>query len=116
MQLKFAVFTQSVGAVIAGDEVTVYPVIFAPPFDAGALQETVARAFPATAIIEVGLPGRVRGASAAVGSAATVPAPFIATTEKAYGVPLVRPVKVQVNAMTLVHPAGAVTAGDDVTL
>ena len=54
--------------------------IVAPPSDAGALHESVARAFPGTAVTDVGASGRVRGVTAAVGSAATVPAPFIATT------------------------------------
>lgn len=54
----------------------------APPFDTGAVHESVARAFPATAVTFVGASGRVRGVTAAVGSAATVPAPFIAVTMK----------------------------------
>ena len=90
--------------------------IFAPPFEIGALQETVARALPARAVTDVGALGRVRGATAAVGSAATDPAPFIATTVKVYAVPFASPVKVHVNAMTLVQLAGAVTDGDEVTL
>ena len=93
-----------------------YPVIAAPPLTTGALQESVTRALPAVAVSEVGASGRVLGVTAAVGSAATVPAPFIAVTIKVYGVPLVNPVKVQVRAFTLVQPTGAVTAGDEVTL
>ena len=64
----------------------------APPLDTGALHERVTLAFPATAVSEVGASGRVRGVTAAVGSAATVPAPLIAVTMKVYGVPFVSPV------------------------
>ena len=64
----------------------------------------------------VGAPGIVRGVTEddAV-ELAELPAAFIATTAKVYAVPFVNPVKVQVRALTLVQPAGGVTAGDDVT-
>jgi hypothetical protein len=44
------------------DGVTVYPVIAEPPFEAGAVHETVAEALPATAETPVGAPGAVTGA------------------------------------------------------
>jgi acyl dehydratase len=44
------------------------------------------------------------------------PAAFIATTVKVYEVPFVKPVKVQEVLRVLVHPAGALTDGDEVTV
>jgi hypothetical protein len=42
-----------------GDDVAVYEVIAEPPSDDGALQASVALAFPATALFNVGAPGTV---------------------------------------------------------
>jgi hypothetical protein len=42
-----------------GEEVTVYPVMDAPPFEEGAVQLTLAWALPAVAVTAVGAPGTV---------------------------------------------------------
>jgi hypothetical protein len=44
---------------LPGDDVTVYEVIDAPPFEAGAVNETEALALPAVAVPMVGAPGTV---------------------------------------------------------
>ncbi len=44
-----------------GLDVTVYPVIALPPFEAGAVKLTVACAFPAFAVAPVGSSGTVAG-------------------------------------------------------
>jgi len=44
-----------------GDDVTVYPVIVAPPLLAGAVHDTVAWAAPETPTTEVGAPGTASG-------------------------------------------------------
>jgi hypothetical protein len=44
-----------------GDEVTTYPVMALPPFDAGAVQLTPALVLPEVAITLVGAPGTVAG-------------------------------------------------------
>lgn len=54
VQEVVVVFTQPEGAVTAGEEVTVYPEIVAPPLLAGAVQETVACALPEVAVTPVG--------------------------------------------------------------
>jgi hypothetical protein len=68
----------------AGDEVTVYPVIDAPPSDAGALNVTVAWVLPATAEIAVGAPGTVAGATGVTAFegplADPIPTEFVAVT------------------------------------
>jgi len=46
----------------AGDGEIVYPVIAEPPSEAGAVHDTTADAFPATANTPVGAPGAVTGA------------------------------------------------------
>ena len=48
------------------DEVTVYPVIGLPPLEVGAVQVTVALAFPAVAVPMVGGPGAVETAAVLV--------------------------------------------------
>ncbi len=60
-----------------------------PPFDAGAVQETVADALPAVAVAAVGAPGTVAGGGGATGvtlleaaEAALEPIAFVATTVK----------------------------------
>ena len=61
VQERFAVLVQSAGAATAGDDVTEYPVIVAPPLDAGALQESETCELPGVAVTDVGDPGMVRG-------------------------------------------------------
>ena len=66
-----------------GDAVTVYPVMGEPPLEAGAVHDTVANAFPATADTAVGAPGAVGpvGVTAVDGAdAAPGPMVFVATT------------------------------------
>ena len=46
-----------VAVIPPGEEVTVYPVMEAPPFDAGAENVTLACVFPAVAVPMVGAPG-----------------------------------------------------------
>ena len=69
-----------------GEDVTVYPVIAAPPFETGAVNETVANVAPDVALTPVGAPGVV---GAAVGvmdvdgeDAAPAPAELVAVTLK----------------------------------
>jgi hypothetical protein len=71
-------------------------VITEPPLKAGAVQETVTCALPATPLTEVGASGAVASVTEAEASeAALVPALFVAVTVKVYDVPFVRPVTVQ---------------------
>jgi hypothetical protein len=66
-----------------GDEVTVYPVIWDPPLEAGAVQVTVAWALPAVAVTAVGAPGGPRGVTALEAvEAGPVPAALLAVTVK----------------------------------
>ncbi len=66
-----------------GEEVTVYPVIAAPPLLAGAVKDTAADPLPATAETLVGAPGTVFGVTAVDALEATeLPAAFVATTVK----------------------------------
>ena len=65
-----------------------------PPFD-GAVQLTVACAFPAVALTFVGAPGSVAGVTAFDGlDARPVPIAFVAVTVNVYAVPFVSPVTV----------------------
>jgi hypothetical protein len=67
-----------------------------PPLLAGAVQETAAEPFPATAETPVGAPGTVAGVTWADGDEADpVPVELVAVTVNVYGVPLVRPLTVQ---------------------
>ena len=85
------------------DGVTVYPVIAEPPFDAGALQETIADALPATAETPVGAPGTVAGVTAAdAEESEELPTAFVAFTLNVMGVPFVRPVSVAVRTLPTV--------------
>ena len=112
-----AVFTHPAGAVTEGEEVTVYPVTADPPFDAGAVQETFTRLEDATTVTPVGAPGKVAGVTAAdAEDGLEFPLPLIATTVNVYAVPFVSPVKVQERFDVFVHPAGAETKGEDVTV
>jgi len=65
-----------------GLDVTVYPVMAEPPFEAGAVQLTKEDAFaPERAITPVGAPGTAEGVAAAeLTDAAPVPFAFLATT------------------------------------
>jgi hypothetical protein len=90
-------------------------VIALPPFDAGAVQVTVACPLPAVAVTPVGGPGTVTGVTEFDGAeAGPAPAALLATTVNVYEVPLVSPVTIAVVALppTLaVRPPGdAVTA------
>ena len=80
--------------------------IGAPPFEAGAVQDTTDWAFWwAMAVTPVGAPGMVDGVAATGGDdAGLVPTPLVAVTVNVYAVPLVRPVTVQV----VVAPLGVV--------
>ena len=83
-----------------GAEVTVYPLMEAPPLEAGAVQDTtdwaLAYEVPVTA---VGAPGCVAGvAGAEAADAGPAPAALAAVTVNVYGVPLVRPLTRQVVA------------------
>ena len=71
--------------------VAVYAVIAAPPFEPGAVKETVTCAFPATALAPVGAPGTVAGVTLIGAEAAPVPIAFVALTVHATGEPLTRP-------------------------
>jgi len=73
------------------DGITLYPVI-AEPFEAGAVQVTVAEALPGTAETPVGASGIVHGVTAAEGEEGKeFPREFVATTVKVTAVPLVNP-------------------------
>jgi len=67
----------------SGDEVTVYPVIADPPFDAGAVKLNIASIFPAVAVTFVGTPGTADGVTAVEAvEGKLLPFTFIATTVK----------------------------------
>jgi hypothetical protein len=68
------------GAVTAGEEVTVYPVIALPPVDPGALQLTTDNAFATVPETFVGAPGTVLGVTFDDVPAAEFPAALVATT------------------------------------
>ena len=77
------VFVHDAGAVTAGDEVTVYPVIALPPLDPGADQLTTEEAFATVPETFVGAPGTVTlfGVTDADGLESTEsPAALVATT------------------------------------
>jgi hypothetical protein len=78
--------------------VTVYFVMPLPPF-AGAVQLTVADAFPALALTPLGAPGAVGPVGVAAleaVEAGPVPTALVAVTVKVYVVPFVKPVMVAV--------------------
>ena len=63
-----------------------------PPVEPGAVNDTVAWVFPATAETAVGAPGTVAGVTAVDGvDAAPGPTAFVAVTVKVYAVPFARP-------------------------
>jgi hypothetical protein len=81
-------------------------VIALPPFEAGAVQVTVACAFPAVALTVVDAPGGPTGVTAFdAAEAEPVPAAVVADTVKVYEVPLVSPVTV---AVVIVPPTDTV--------
>jgi hypothetical protein len=66
-----------------------------PPFDAGGVKLTVARAFPPVAVTFVGASGTVAGITVLEKlDGGPVPIPLVAFTVNEYAVPLVRPVTV----------------------
>ncbi len=75
-----------------------------PPFEAGAVQLTVAWPLPGCAPGLVGAPGTVPGVTDTEPDAAEFPTEFVATTVNEYGVPFVNPVTVQL----VVDPSGVV--------
>ena len=74
------VFVHDAGAVTAGDEVTVYPVIALPPFDAGALQLTIEEALATVPETLVGAPGTVLGVTDVDVPASELPVALVAIT------------------------------------
>jgi hypothetical protein len=96
----------------AGLETTEYEVTALPPFEAGAVQETYAKAFPAVAVTPVGAPGAPIGVTAVEAlDVAEVPTVFTAETVNVYAVSLVSPVAVtEVDVpVVLLYPAGLET-------
>jgi len=83
VQERLVVFVHDAGAVTAGDEVTVYPVIALPPLDPGADQLTRDDAFAVVPETPVGAPGAV-GAATETSLVAIdgdeAPLAFVATT------------------------------------
>jgi hypothetical protein len=78
-----------------GDDVTVYPVMALPPFDAGGDQVTVAEALPPVALADVGAPGLVKGVTAFdAADGGLDPCAFWAVTVNVYVEPFVRPLTV----------------------
>jgi hypothetical protein len=71
VQERLAVFVHDAGAVTAGDEVTVYPVMALPPLDAGAVQLTTDEASATVPLTSLGAPGTVLGVTLADGVEAT---------------------------------------------
>jgi hypothetical protein len=93
----------------SGEEVTVYPVITAPPLLAGAVKLTVALPLLTMAEILVGTPGAIGAGVTADDALEAVPVPteFVAVTVKVYAVPLVNPVTVIGDeAPVAVRPSG----------
>jgi hypothetical protein len=86
-------------AVVPMYGVTVYDVIALPPFDAGAVHDTVAWPEPPVAVTFVGAPGAAPGVTGLdAAEAGLVPTEFVAFTVKVYAVPFVSPVTVAVAA------------------
>ena len=101
--LKLAVRTFPTVTAVPVDGVTVYSVITEPPFEAGAVQLTVADALPATAETPVGAPGTVTGVTEAEAEEGVEgPTEFLATTVNVTAVPLVRLLSVAVNTLPTV--------------
>jgi len=106
--------TTGVPAVEPTNGVTVYDVT-GPP---GAVHDTDADAFPPTAVTPVGAPGTTMGPSGVTvpeaADAAPVPAEFVASTVKVYGVPLKRLLTVAVVGAGVPDTIVAVPAVDPV--
>jgi hypothetical protein len=83
-----------------------------PPVLAGAVNVTVAKAFPATAETLVGAPGIVAGVVGLVKVGSEGPIPLIALTANVYAVPLVSPGTV----MGELIPVIVISPGLEVTL
>ena len=104
-----------------GDDVAVYEVIGAPPFEAGAAhaRSTVPPLEPRLAELSVGAPGTVTAATGVAESAleaAPVPTPFVALTVKEYVVPFVSPLTLQPRPEVVhVKPPGEEVAVYEVT-
>jgi hypothetical protein len=64
-----------------GEEVTVYPVIGAPPVEEGAVKDTEAWALPALADTDVGAPGTVAGNVAIASPCGLFPTPTVVVTD-----------------------------------
>ena len=75
---------------VPSSAVAVYPSIAAPPFEDGALHETLSVVLPGVANTLVGAPGTVRGVEEPEPEALDVPAAFVAVAVTVYAVPLVR--------------------------
>jgi len=88
-------------------------VIAEPPFDAGAVQLTLAWVFPALAVTLVGEPGGPAGVTEVESLDAELSSMiFVAFTEKVYPVPLVKPVTVH----DVVFDVQVNPPGDEVTV
>jgi hypothetical protein len=87
-----------------GVEVTVYPVIDAPPVDDGAVHDTTDWPFAFdVADTPVGAPGTVDGVAAAdAADAALVPTEFVAVTLNVYEMPFWSPVTVHLRPLSFV--------------
>ena len=98
----------------SGEEVTVYPVITAPPVFVGAVKLTVALPLLTIAEMLVGTPGAIGAGVTADDALEAVPVPteLVATTVKVYAVPLVNPVTVIGDE----EPVAVRPPGDEVTV
>jgi hypothetical protein len=102
-----------VTVILPGLEVTVYPVMADPPLFAGAVNATIACAFPPVAVPIVGAPGPVEGVTEFEATLAGLfPLAFVANTVKVYAVPLVSPVTV----IGLAVPIAVILPGVEVTV
>jgi hypothetical protein len=96
-----------------GDDVTVYPVIVAPPLLAGAEKLTVTNWLPRAALVIVGAPGTVLGVIDAEGLLEALdPYTFLAVTVNVYAVPFVSPETIMGDDA----PVAVSPPGDDVTV
>ena len=97
-----------------GEEVTVYPVIVAPPVLVGAVKLTVALPLVLVAEILVGTPGAIAAGVTADDAleAAPVPTELVAVTVKVYAVPLVSPITVIGDDV----PVAVMPPGEEVTV
>ena len=84
-----------------------------PPVEVGVVQLTVACAFPATAVGLITAEGKVAGVTGDVVASGPSPLALVATIEKVYGVPLLRPLTLQVSSPVVVQVK---EPGDEVTV